>query len=102
MNMVPDSGTRRNTEKVFKGDLPFWLILDHIFIQTFRFVIPLDMRQNSAQAEECPACSALLSDIQPRALQVGGLNSAKVSVLRRYMEAVRTLLQPFEAGNFKC
>ena len=38
MNMVPDSGTNRNTEKVLKGDLPFWLILDHIFIQTFRFV----------------------------------------------------------------
>lgn len=26
-------------------------------------------------------------------------SSAKVSVLRRYMEAVRTLLQPFEVGK---
>eukprot|EP00434_Breviolum_minutum_P018645 symbB.v1.2.016450.t1/scaffold1248.1/size129000/14 len=36
---------------------------------------------NTEKAEECPACS--------------------VSVLRRYMEAVRTLLQPFEVCQGK-
>ena len=38
----------RNTEKVLKGARSFFgLILDHIFIQTFRFlVIPLDVQMD--------------------------------------------------------